>query len=95
MPYVTESRYAELLRLENAVSDIEPHIEPWIGMLEAHVASLACDDIGQTDSAGSAELCIAEKELFAMKQNLGALFPAVALAKIMKMRADRASAEVN
>ena len=75
MPFVTESRHAELLALESAVEEIRPHVDAWIGLLEEHVAGLPEDG---PQGSGDAGRSYAEHELVAMKRDLGALSPATA-----------------
>lgn len=79
MPCISEQRHAELLRIEQAVGDILPHVDAWIGLLERHVANLPPDrEPSPEDSGGSADRGYAEHELRAMRSALGALLPAAA-----------------
>jgi hypothetical protein len=59
-----------LAALDAAVTDIRPHVETWIMLLESYVARLPPDG-----PAGSSEAnrSYAEHELRAMRRDLGAL----------------------
>ncbi len=79
MPYVSESRYAELVRIEAAVGDVRMHVNAWINLLDDYVKTLPPDSpLG----SGEADRSYAEHELHAMRRDLGALFPDVALTSI-------------